>query len=98
MVYTASSQRLRGNEAKDGWVNVTGCIRLFYPKFIIFFILDHKDSLVISFFPINKTPRVGGEASNSVIPLPPPSHSSFLRGVGMFHGVSAEMRESERSF
>jgi hypothetical protein len=27
----------------------------------------------------------------------PPSHSCFSRGVGVFHGVSEERRESERS-
>jgi hypothetical protein len=39
----------------------------------------------------------GGEANNSAILLPPPSHSRFLRGVGVLHGVSEERRESERS-
>jgi hypothetical protein len=34
---------------------------------------------------------------HSTIPLPPPSHSRFLRGVGVLHGVREEMRESERS-
>jgi hypothetical protein len=28
---------------------------------------------------------------------PTPSHSCFLRGVGVFHGVREEMSESERS-
>jgi hypothetical protein len=37
-----------------------GCIRLFYPNFVIFIVLDHKGSLVISFY-INRTPRVGRE-------------------------------------
>jgi hypothetical protein len=32
-----------------------------------------------------------------VIPLSPPSHSSFLRSVGVLHGVSEERRESKRS-
>jgi hypothetical protein len=41
---------------------VTGCIRLFYPNFVIFIILGHKGSLVIS-FPINRTPRAAGEVS-----------------------------------
>jgi hypothetical protein len=48
-------------EAKDGRVDATGCIRLFYPNFAIFFVLDHKGSLGIS-FSINKTPRADGEA------------------------------------
>jgi hypothetical protein len=32
----------------------------------------------------------------SVIPLSPTSHSCFLRGVGVLHGVSQVRRESER--
>jgi hypothetical protein len=76
-------------------VNATGCIRLFYPNFVIFFVLGHKGSLVIS-FSINRTLRAGGEVSNSAIPLPPPSHSCFLRGVGVIYGVSGERRESKR--
>jgi hypothetical protein len=39
-----------------------GCIGLFYHNFVIFAILGHKGSLVIS-FSINMTPRVGVEAS-----------------------------------
>jgi hypothetical protein len=34
---------------------------------------------------------------HSAIPLPPASHSCFLRGVGVLHGVREERRESERS-
>jgi hypothetical protein len=60
MVHMASSQILCEDEAKDGWVDATGCTRLFYPSFVIFIVLCHKGSLVIS-FPINRTPRVGGE-------------------------------------
>jgi hypothetical protein len=60
MVHVASLRRLCGGEAKDGRVDVTGYIRLFYPNFAIFVVLGHKSSLVIS-FPINRTPRVGGE-------------------------------------
>jgi hypothetical protein len=60
MVHVASSWRPCGDEAEDGRVDAIGCIRLFYPKFIVFFVLCHKGSLVISFL-INRTPRVGGE-------------------------------------
>jgi hypothetical protein len=74
---------------------MTGCNRLFYHNFAIFVILGHKDSLVIS-FSIIRTPKAGGEVSNSAIPLPPPSHSCFLRGVGVLHCVREERRESER--
>jgi hypothetical protein len=57
-------------EAKDEWVDATGCIRLFYQNFVIFFALDYKGSLVIS-FPINMTPMTGGEVRNLIIHLPP---------------------------
>jgi hypothetical protein len=33
----------------------------------------------------------------SAIPLPPPSHSCFLRDVGALHGVREARRESGRS-
>jgi hypothetical protein len=61
MVHVASSRRWCGDEAEDGRVDETDCIRLFYPSFAIFFVLGHKGSLVVS-FPINRTPMVGGEA------------------------------------
>jgi hypothetical protein len=95
MVHVASSYRLHGDEVNDGRVDAMGCIGLFYPNFTIFFVLGHKGSSVIT-FPINRTPRAGGEISNSTIPLTPPSHSCFLSGVGVLHGVSEERRESER--
>jgi hypothetical protein len=62
MVHVASSLRSCGDEAEDGRVNATGCIRLFYPNFAIFVVLDHKCSLVVS-FPINRTPRAFGVVS-----------------------------------
>jgi hypothetical protein len=49
MVHVASSQRSCGDEVKDGPVDATGCIRLFYPNFVIFFVLGNKSSLVFSF-------------------------------------------------
>jgi hypothetical protein len=73
-----------------------GCIRLFYPNFVIFIVLFHKVSLVIS-FSINRTPRASGEVSISAIPLLPPSYSYLLRGVGVFHGVREERRKSGKS-
>jgi hypothetical protein len=45
----ASSRRSRGDEAKVGQVTTTGCIRIFYPNFVVFFVLGHNGSLVISF-------------------------------------------------
>jgi hypothetical protein len=41
IVHVASSRRSRGDEAKDGWVDVTGSIGPFYPNFFIFIVLDH---------------------------------------------------------
>jgi hypothetical protein len=61
MAYVTSLWRLRGDEAEDGWVDATGCIGLFYLNFVVFIVLGHKGSLFIS-FPINMTPRIGGEA------------------------------------
>jgi hypothetical protein len=60
MVHVASTWRSCGDETEDGRVNATGYIRLFYPNFVVFIVLGHKGSLVVS-FPINRTPRVGGE-------------------------------------
>jgi hypothetical protein len=62
MVHMALSWMSRKDEAEDGWVNATGYIKLFYPNFAVFIVLDHKDSLVIS-FPINRTLRVGRDTS-----------------------------------
>jgi hypothetical protein len=59
MVHMASSQRSRGDEAEGGRVDATGCIGLFYANFAVFVVLGHKDILVSS-FPINSSPRVGG--------------------------------------
>jgi hypothetical protein len=39
MVHVASSQRSRGDKAKDRRVDATGGIRLFYPNFVIFIVL-----------------------------------------------------------
>jgi hypothetical protein len=60
MVHVASSQRSHGDEAKDRRVVAMGCIGLFYLNFVIFIVLCHKSSLVIS-FSINRTPRVDGD-------------------------------------
>jgi hypothetical protein len=60
MMHVASSRRSRGDEAEDGRVDAMSRIGLFYPNFTVFIVLDHKDSLVISFL-INRTPMVGEE-------------------------------------
>jgi hypothetical protein len=62
MVHVTSSRKSREDGVEDGWVDVMSCIRLFYPNFTIFVVLDHKDILVIS-FPIIRTPRAGREVS-----------------------------------
>jgi hypothetical protein len=46
MVYVALSRRLRRIEAKDGWVDATGCIGPFYPNFIVFYVLCPSDIIV----------------------------------------------------
>jgi hypothetical protein len=46
----ASSQILRRVKTEDGSVDVMGCVRSFYPKIVIFYILGHRDNLVFYFF------------------------------------------------
>jgi hypothetical protein len=92
MVHVASSLRSRGDEAEDGRVNAMGCIKLFYPNFVIFIILGHKGSLVIS-FPINRTSMVGGEDQAFSHSSHTTSNSCFLRDIGVLHGVREVMRE-----
>jgi hypothetical protein len=41
----ASSQRLRGVEVEDGWIDATGCVRPFYPKITVFYILDPRGTI-----------------------------------------------------
>jgi hypothetical protein len=96
MMHVASSRRSRGDEVKDGRVDATGCIKLFYPNFTIFFVLDNKSSLVIS-FSYKKDPKGWWRGIHSAIPLPSPSHSCFLRDMDVLHGVRDERRENERS-
>jgi hypothetical protein len=62
MVHVPSLRRSCGYKDEDGWVDMTGCIGLFYPNFAIFNILGRKGSLVISFL-INSTPRASGVVS-----------------------------------
>jgi hypothetical protein len=49
MVHVESSWRSRGDKVEDGQINAMGCIGLFYPNFVVFIVLGHKGSLVISF-------------------------------------------------
>jgi hypothetical protein len=46
VVHLTSSWRSHEDEAEDGWVYGTGCIRLFYPNFTVFIVLDPKGILV----------------------------------------------------
>jgi hypothetical protein len=47
VVHVALSRRLRRSQIKDGRVDATGYIRLYYPCFIVFFLLDPKGIIVI---------------------------------------------------
>jgi hypothetical protein len=42
MVHVASSWRSRGDEAKDGRVDVMGCIGPCYPYFVVFTLLGPR--------------------------------------------------------
>jgi hypothetical protein len=74
MVHVASSQRSRGDESEDERVDVMDCIGLFYLNFVVYVILNHKKTLVIS-FPINRTPMIGGEVSIQPSLSPPHSYN-----------------------
>jgi hypothetical protein len=50
MVHVASSQRSREVEAEDERINVTDCVRLFYPNIIVFIVLDSKSIIVFLVF------------------------------------------------
>jgi hypothetical protein len=56
MVHVTLLWRSHGDEVEDAWVDATGCIGLFYPNFIVFVVLSHKGSLVIS-YSIIRTPQ-----------------------------------------
>jgi hypothetical protein len=47
MVRVASSWRSHGTEAEDRWVDVMGCIRLFYHNVVVFIVLGPRGSLVL---------------------------------------------------
>jgi hypothetical protein len=46
VVDVASSRRSREVKVKDGWVDATGCIGLFYLNFAIFIVLGPRGILV----------------------------------------------------
>jgi hypothetical protein len=46
VVHVASPRRSREDEAEDRRVDVTGCIKLFYPYFVIFIVLGARGILV----------------------------------------------------
>jgi hypothetical protein len=41
-MHVASSWRSRGVEAENGWVDVMGCIGLFYPKIVVLVVLGPR--------------------------------------------------------
>jgi hypothetical protein len=49
MVHVTSSRRLSRVKAEDGWVDVTGCVRPFYPNFVIFYVLVPRGILMFVF-------------------------------------------------
>jgi hypothetical protein len=49
VVHVALSQRLRRVKAEDEWVDVTGCVRPFFPKITVFYVLDIMGNLVFCF-------------------------------------------------
>jgi hypothetical protein len=46
VVHVASLQRLHQGQVEDGWVDVTGCVVLFYRKIVVFYILGPRGVLV----------------------------------------------------
>jgi hypothetical protein len=46
VVHMASSRRLYQSQVEYGWVDATGCIRPFYPTFVVFIVLGTRGSLV----------------------------------------------------
>jgi hypothetical protein len=62
VVHVESSQRSHGDEAEDGRVYAMCYIGLFYSNIVVFVVLGHKGTLVIS-FPINRTSCAGGVVS-----------------------------------
>jgi hypothetical protein len=75
VVHVASSRRSHGCEEKDGRFDGIGCgvveLKPDYPSLDIIFLLAHRGILVFS-FPINRTPRVGGEVQAFSHPYPTP--------------------------
>jgi hypothetical protein len=45
MVHVVSSWRSCGVEDEEGWIDETGCIRLFYPNFAFFIVLGPRGIL-----------------------------------------------------
>jgi hypothetical protein len=66
VVHVSSSHRSCGCKVKDGWFDGIVCsavkVKPNYLSLDVIFLLAHRGILVFS-FPINRTLRVGGEAS-----------------------------------
>jgi hypothetical protein len=50
MVHVAPSQRLRQSQVEAGRVDAMGCIRPFYPTFVVFNVLGFRGIVVIYSF------------------------------------------------
>jgi hypothetical protein len=50
IVYVASSRMSREDQAEDGWIDVTDCIRLCYPYFSVFIVLGPRDIFIFYSF------------------------------------------------
>jgi hypothetical protein len=46
MVHVASSWRLHGGQVEDGRVNAMGCVKPYYPCFVVFYVLGPRGILV----------------------------------------------------
>jgi hypothetical protein len=46
VVHVTPSRRLHRDQVKDGWVDLTDCIRPCYPYFTVFYVLDPRGILV----------------------------------------------------
>jgi hypothetical protein len=69
VVHVVSSRRSSGCEAKDGRFDGIGCNAVeggpTYSSLDVIFFFSHRGILVFS-FPINRTPRVGGECNTLI--------------------------------
>jgi hypothetical protein len=48
VVRVTSSHMLRRDEVEDGWIDVLSCVRSFYPKISVFYVLYRRGNLIFS--------------------------------------------------